>query len=101
MVLVTNTNLAGNGIVTGGTMRFELTLRGDSWLQELKRLGVLQGNRITTDLPVFLQLGKAHHSTTVKLEQSAVSEYQLSLLEKRQGICEPRPDCFHKDAVTS
>jgi hypothetical protein len=74
-LLVTNTSLAGNGIVTGGTVKFELTLKGEPWLKELQRLGAIKGVTVspTCNVPVSLQVGQAQHSASVKLEAAPES----------------------------
>jgi hypothetical protein len=70
MLLVKNISPYGNGNVSGGTLEFELTLKGSGWLDELRRLGVMHRDSLAHDasLRMNMQAGTAHHSTSVKLK---------------------------------
>ncbi len=56
------------GVVYGGLLEFEIALRDASWLQELKKLGVVKGDTVdkATPMPVAIRVGKAQHETTVR-----------------------------------
>ncbi len=71
MLLVTNTSRNGNGIVTGGTMNFELTLSGASWFHELEKLGALKDGKVAGEVKLSLRLGEARHSALVNLQSPA------------------------------
>ena len=70
ILLVKNTVPTGNGVLRGGTLEFELTLKGDAWLDELRRLGALKETAPVAgaSFPVKLQVGSAQHETSVTLE---------------------------------
>ncbi len=55
----------GTGNIQGGTLKFELTLKGASWLAELQKLGMLHGATLEpkSELPVALQVGAAKHKS--------------------------------------
>ncbi len=66
-------NASATGIVTGGTLNFELTLKGSAWMAELKRLKQVPSNASAAgaNLPLSLQVGEAHHSTSAALKLAA------------------------------
>jgi hypothetical protein len=68
LLLVKNTS--NTGVVTGGTLNFELTLKGPAWLDELRKLGALNGDKPTADrpVPVALEVGNAHHSAVMSIK---------------------------------
>ena len=70
ILLVKNTSLRGNGALRGGTLSFELTLRGNAWLDELRRLKALDENGPITNasFPVSLEVGPARHTASAVLE---------------------------------
>ena len=70
ILLVKNTSLQGNGALRGGTLSFELTLRGNPWLEELRKLKALSGNEpvANASFPVSLEVGPAKHSASAALE---------------------------------
>ncbi len=51
-------NVNPYGVIYGGSLEFEIVLKGDGWQGELKQLSG------KTSLPVTLQLGEARHSAT-------------------------------------
>lgn len=72
LLLVKNISPYGNGNVSGGTLDFELTLKGAGWIDQLKQLGVLQQASLAPDaeLRLSLQAGSAHHSASVALKMA-------------------------------
>ncbi len=70
ILLVKNTVPTGNGVLRGGTLAFELTLKGDAWLEELRRLGALKETSPVAGagFPVRLQVGTAQHEASITLE---------------------------------
>jgi hypothetical protein len=58
-----------NGVVYGGLMRFEATLRGPEWVQELRKLGLTTGiaRRQPVSTQLKLQLGRAQHMTMARI----------------------------------
>ncbi len=70
ILLVKNTSQQGNGALRGGTLSFELTLRGNAWLDELRRLKVLADDAPAANatFPVTLQVGPASHVANAVLE---------------------------------
>ncbi len=70
ILLVKNIVPSGNGVLRGGTLEFELTLKGSAWLDELRRVGALRETTPVThaEFPVKLQVGTAQHSAPVTLE---------------------------------
>jgi FtsP/CotA-like multicopper oxidase with cupredoxin domain len=72
ILLVKNLVSTGNGVVRGGTLEFELTLKGNAWVDELHQLGILKGDApiASTSFPLKLQVGGAQHSSTVELEMA-------------------------------
>ena len=59
-------NISSIGVVTGGTLNFELTLKGDAWMDALRKAsGSPHGDTTPTGgmtLPVTLLVGGARHS---------------------------------------
>lgn len=70
LLVIKNTSLHGNGIVAGGTLHFEITLKGKSWLAELEHLHLVENGAPMPrpSLPISLQVGAAHHSAAVLLK---------------------------------
>jgi len=70
ILLVKNVAPYGNGNIQGGTLKFELTLKGASWLAELQKLGMLNGATLQakSELPISLQVGAAKHSATAAVK---------------------------------
>jgi Multicopper oxidase len=70
MLVVKNAPPYGNGNVIGGLMKFELILKGQGWLDELRRLGLLDGDALApnTALPLTIQAGASRHSASVPLK---------------------------------
>lgn len=66
-------NISSYGVVTGGTMNFELTLKGASWLNELRQQHLLQKNSLVSNatVPLSLFLGTARHSGSALLKVAA------------------------------
>ncbi len=66
-------NISSAGVVTGGRLDFELTLKGAAWLQELEREHLLIENTLAEHLtlPVTITVGDAMHTAacTLKLEE--------------------------------
>jgi FtsP/CotA-like multicopper oxidase with cupredoxin domain len=73
MLLVKNGSLLGNGNVIGGTMNFELTLKGADWRHELESLHLLKNGSLVAKAlaPVELEVGGAHHAASAKLSVAA------------------------------
>lgn len=63
-------NASSYGVVKGGIVNFELTLKGAKWLEELNGLHLLhQDNLIPhSAMHISLQVGKAHHTATFPLK---------------------------------
>ena len=70
ILLVKNTSLQGNGALRGGTLAFELTLRGAAWIEELRKLKVLGGDvpAAGASFPITLEVGPARHTASAMLE---------------------------------
>ena len=73
ILLVKNTSLTGNGNVIGGTLNFELVLKGEGWVAELRQLKLLREDKLIPDASVTctLKLGSALHETTLVLKSAA------------------------------
>jgi FtsP/CotA-like multicopper oxidase with cupredoxin domain len=71
ILLVKNTN--SSGVVTGGRLDFELTLKGSEWLEELRKLGALKDNGDNKAVPVAFQVGSAHHSASINVTLGSVT----------------------------
>ena len=73
ILLVKNPALSGNGNVMGGTLNFELVLKGDAWVEELRQLKLLREDKLIPDASVkcTLKLGSALHETTMVLKSAA------------------------------
>jgi len=56
VLLVKNVSPYGNGNVLGGTLRFEVTLKGDAWVKKVPGM-----------TRVEIQVGSAHHEAHVRL----------------------------------
>ncbi len=69
ILVVKNTSLYGNGIVTGGTLKFDLTLKGEAWRKELEQMHLLVDGALAADAMVEIQLsvGPAHHVAQARL----------------------------------
>ena len=69
LLLVKNASGYGNGNVIGGRLDFEVTLKGASWLAQLREMHLLDRDRPVAGakLPVDLLVGKANHSTAAPL----------------------------------
>jgi hypothetical protein len=63
-------NISSIGMVTGGRLDFEITLKGQAWLKELERQRLLVENTLTDHaaLPVTLTVGNALHSASAALK---------------------------------
>ena len=63
------TNAGQFGVVYGGLMEFELTLRGTDWLSELRTLGLKDDSAAGSALgvPITLRVGAATHAGTAQL----------------------------------
>jgi Multicopper oxidase len=62
------TNANAFGVVYGGRMEFEATLKGEDWLRELQRLGFQQGgSRRSTETPLTIEIGRARHTATARV----------------------------------
>ena len=63
------TNAGQFGVVYGGLMEFELTLRGTEWLSELRTLGLKDDSTAGSALgvPLTLRVGAATHAGTAQL----------------------------------
>ena len=72
ILLVKNTALSGNGNVVGGTLNFELVLKGDGWVEELRQLKLLREDKLIPDasMKCTLKLGSAQHGTTMVLKSA-------------------------------
>ncbi len=72
ILLVKNTSLSGNGNVIGGTLNFELTLKGESWVEELRQLKLLRQDTLTPNASVkcSLSIGAAQHDTFMVLKDA-------------------------------
>ena len=70
ILLVKNLDPHGNGVVQGGTLKFDLVLKGSRWIAELTRLRLLHGGQLAThaSLPLSLVVGDAHHSAVVPVK---------------------------------
>ena len=75
VILITNTSLSGNGIVRGGTVKFELTLKGDDWIGEMRK--AIKGQRSASNgvstFPLSLLVGDAQHTAVVQLKEGRSS----------------------------
>lgn len=69
LLLVKNISPYGNGIVRGGRMNFEVSLKGAAWLDALRQAKVLEGDRLAAraSLPVEIAVGPARHSASATL----------------------------------
>ncbi len=63
-------NLNSIGVVSGGTLNFELTLKGAGWLDELKRQHLVEPDAPSAPatLPVAMTVGEARHQATCALQ---------------------------------
>ena len=71
ILLVKNTSQQGNGALRGGTLEFELTLRGPGWAEELRKLKAIDGNNAPAagvSFPISLEVGPAKHAASATLE---------------------------------
>jgi hypothetical protein len=73
VLLLTNTSLSGNGIVRGGTARFELTLKGAEWVKEMQKTmkpSAPGGSDESLAFPLALKVGEAQHRAMVQLARA-------------------------------
>ena len=65
-------NITSYGVVKGGEMHFELSLRGAEWVDELRKLEALKGEQLGKDVvvKVTLQMGQAVHESTCALKMA-------------------------------
>jgi hypothetical protein len=70
MLVVKNASLFGNGAVTGGTLKFDLTLKGATVRQELEQAHVIEKDTLTAKPTLHLNLtvGTAHHTGAAELK---------------------------------
>jgi len=70
MLVVKNASLFGNGTVTGGTLNFDLTLKGKAIREELEQTHVLEKGALASrpKLHLDLTVGTAHHTATTDLK---------------------------------
>ncbi len=63
-------NATSFGVVRGGTLDFQLTLKGKQWIDTLKHQHVLDDNGAATGtrIQVEVQLGDAHHTAAAPLK---------------------------------
>jgi len=61
-------NASEFGVVYGGQMEFEITLRGGDWRSRLVKQGFKAGNEQALSVPVKLQVGNASHDGTAALQ---------------------------------
>ncbi len=75
ILLIKNSSMVGNGIVKGGLLKFELTLKGPGWLEELRNARAVeaQSPALAPDatLPVTLLVGPVRHTATTPLKIAA------------------------------
>jgi hypothetical protein len=64
-------NATSFGIVRGGTLEFELTLKGDGWMETLRREHVIVEKGAGGELQVDLRVGDAHHTAMAPLKLAA------------------------------
>ncbi|WP_162145302.1 multicopper oxidase domain-containing protein [Chthoniobacter flavus] len=64
MLVVKNGSLYGNGVVTGGTLHFDLTLKGNAVRRELEKARVIEDGQLASKPMLHLNLvvGDAHHT---------------------------------------
>ncbi|MGC3990475.1 MAG: multicopper oxidase domain-containing protein [Chthoniobacteraceae bacterium] len=69
MLLVKNIVINGNGVVRGGMLKFEITLKGGSWLKELQTARILDHNQLAhgNELPIAMTVSGAEHHAAVSL----------------------------------
>lgn len=66
-------NISSIGIVRGGTLNFELTLKGAGWLDALRQEHLLDEQNVPVAdavLPVSLKVGEAHHTASCALKMT-------------------------------
>ncbi|MEI9895415.1 MAG: multicopper oxidase domain-containing protein [Chthoniobacter sp.] len=70
LLVVKNTSLYGNGAVTGGTLHFDLTLKGSAVRQELEQAHLVENGALAphSSLPISLTVGPAHHTGLADLK---------------------------------
>ena len=63
MLVIKNASLFGNGAVTGGTLHFDLTLKGEAVRQELAQAHIIEKDALTSKPTLHLDftVGTAHH----------------------------------------
>lgn len=63
------TNGGKFGVVYGGLMEFEATLRGQAWLDALKELGAVQSKGLLpeTSVPLRVKVGSAEHAASIRI----------------------------------
>lgn len=72
MLVIKNASLYGNGAVTGGTLNFDLTLKGAAVRQELEQAHLITKDTLVPQPTLHLDLtvGPAHHTGAADLKQS-------------------------------
>ena len=61
-------NNAGQyGVLYGGLLNFELTLKGQGWLAELKKLGLVPPKSTSNAVPITLKIGRATHTANISI----------------------------------
>lgn len=64
------TNATSYGVVLGSVLRFEATLKGPEWIEELTKLGALKDGVLTENatMPLAMQVGPALHTASAQLK---------------------------------
>jgi FtsP/CotA-like multicopper oxidase with cupredoxin domain len=70
ILVVKNSSLVGNGVVKGGTLNFDLTIKGSAVHHELEQMHLLEGGKEAANSSMHLDLtvGAAHHASAVALK---------------------------------
>lgn len=73
ILLVKNLSTFGNGNVIGGSLNFELTLKGAAWAGVLKQLGLVENGALVPGKAarVVMTVGRARHVASVSLKAAA------------------------------
>lgn len=71
MLVIKNTSLFGNGAVTGGTLNFDLTLKGTAVREELEHVHLIEKDILIPKPTLHLDLtvGSAHHTGATDLKR--------------------------------
>jgi len=74
ILLVKNTSLSGNGNIIGGTLNFELTLKGAGWVEELRQLKLLHQDQLIPNASTkcSLSIGPAQHDSLMALKSAGL-----------------------------